>query len=86
MKKIRESLGRGYMFGYFTLGATLVLTVVALLKHPNQYQFVLAFWTDFIMYFVVPLVGAKEIGKVGTAFANRKKVVVTDTAKPQKKG
>jgi len=73
MRKLKEQFGRGYLLGYVTVTATFVLTVIALWQHPNQYQFVMGFWTDFIMYFVVPLVGAKEIGKIGTAFANRNK-------------
>lgn len=80
MQKLKEQFGRGYLLGYVTVTATFVLTVIALWQHPNQYQFVMGFWTDFIMYFVVPLVGAKEIGKIGTAFANRNKAT---TVKPK---
>lgn len=83
MRKLRESLGRAYMLGYVTVTGTFVLTVIALWQHPNQYQFVLAFWTEFIKYFVVPLVMAKAVEKVGTAFANRRN---GRTLKPKEEG
>lgn len=72
MQKLKKEFGRAYLLGYLTVTATFVLTVIALWQHPNQYQFVLAFWTEFIKYFVVPLVGAKALEKIGTAFANRR--------------
>lgn len=72
MKKLKEHFGRGYLLGYLAVTTTFLLAVVALWQHPNQYQFILSFWTDFLMYFVVPLVGAKEVGKIGTAFAGRR--------------
>jgi|GEM_PF-6979430 len=83
MQKLKKEFGRGYLLGFTAVAATFVLTVIALWLHPNQYQFVLGFWTEFLKWFVVPLVGAKELGKIGTSFANRHK---EGTKKPKLEG
>lgn len=83
MQKLKQVFGRGYLLGYLTVTATFVLTVIALWQHPNQYQFVLGFWTEFLKYFVVPLVMAKGVEKIGTAFANRRN---GRTLKPKEEG
>lgn len=80
MQKLKKEFGRAYLLGYMTVTATFVLTLFALWQHPNQYQFVLDFWTKFVTIFVVPLVGAKALEKIGVAFANRNKAT---TEKPK---
>jgi hypothetical protein len=78
MKKLRKDLGRAYLLGYLTILSTLALTMFVLWQHPNQYQFILSFWTEFLKWFVVPLIGVKGLEKIGTRFASRGKPTTTE--------
>jgi len=61
---IIDKLGRGYIVGIVVLIAFVVL--LALGKETTQF-------TEFVTYFILPLIGVKEVGKIGTSWANRQK-------------
>lgn len=65
-----EKIGRGYIMGIIVLIAFVIL--IALNKDTSQFL-------EFVTWFVLPLIGVKEAGKVGQSIANRNKKQPLDT-------
>ncbi|MFQ5453703.1 MAG: hypothetical protein ACE5D6_05905 [Candidatus Zixiibacteriota bacterium] len=63
-----QTLGRGYLLAFLAVIITALLSAIVLFKNPSTHAFILGYWKDFLMYFVVPIVVGKEIGKIGTTF------------------
>ena len=66
-------LGRGYLLAFAGVILTAILSAIVMIADPGQTRYVMGFWKEFLTWFVLPVIGAKEIGKIGVSIANGKK-------------
>ena len=73
MTEVVTKLGRGYMLAYVGVALTAVLSIIVLFKDPSKVEYILGYWQEFLTWFVIPIVTAKELGKFGQSVFGKKK-------------
>ena len=63
-----DKLGRSWMAVMLLIVFSTVVGCFVLYKQPNQFTFVLDWWSQFNMYVVLGVTGAKSFQKIGSLF------------------
>ena len=64
-KEMFGGIGRGYLLAFSSVILTAVMSIIIITTVRGSEKWILEFWKEFIQWFVVPIVAAKEVGKMG---------------------
>ncbi len=65
-------IGRAYWLVIFLVACMTAMTLVVIIQDPRQTSTMLGLWKGFVLTLAVPVIGAKEVGKLSSKIFGKK--------------